>query len=605
MRWCREPAGTNPEPLTPGWGVRVSMGGSMNWNLISAAVLLALASPVHAQAATGAGRCDEAVAEAFSGDGQVSIVLTKSFAAGDTLLLSGDASPQAPKLAHDLCLVKLIVGPGNPGPAGAPSTTQGIGIEIWLPSPARWDGRIHALGGGGFQGGAISSPDHVGSPMSAMVTDSEGAVSSTADAGHASEPRNYGIPDSGGDFLMLPDGSPNRISWQDFAVRAIHEQAVRTRQLTQWFYGRPAAHVYFDGSSTGGRQGHKLAQVHPEDYDGIIANLPALHWTRMLPAMVYPHLVYQRDLGGKPLSIGQLDLVSNAAIAACDMVGGEHLGYMMDPGQCRYDPTRDKAVLCKADGGANETADCVSRLQARAMNKIWYGPTVDGSVPDPARDNGWRTPPRGKHVWYGPARGTSLWNAFFFKFLGRATGVASPEQPPFLGTHQLALNSGDPALAGPDFSNAKSNGRDGWKALSYAQLAQASRRGRMLNGSTFAEIDTDNPDLSALEARGTKLLAWQGTNDEVIPIQGTMLYYDSVVRKLGGLARVQKFYRFYVVPGAGHQSPNGTSNEKASPPIFSRTGIYEYLVNGVENGQVPGRIDLSSPDCSRSQPVCP
>ncbi|MGE3693110.1 MAG: tannase/feruloyl esterase family alpha/beta hydrolase, partial [Novosphingobium sp.] len=68
---------------------------------------------------------------------------------------------------------------------------------------------------------------------------------------------------------------------------------------------------------------------------------------------------------------------------------------------------------------------------------------------------------------------------------------------------------------------------------------------------------------------------------------------------------VQKFYRFYVVPGAGHQSPNGTSNEKASPPIFSRTGIYEYLVNWVEKGQVPGRIDLTSPDGSRSQPVCP
>ncbi len=562
---------------------------------------------VHAASARAqvARACNDEIKMAFASDPQVKVVLVKEFHQGAPLVLPDDAPATAPKLANDLCLVKLLVGPGNPGPAGAPSTTQGIGIEVWLPSPARWNRRIHALGGGGFQGGASGSAEHVGNPMAAMVTDSEGAVSSTTDAGHMSEPKNFGIPDSGGDFLMLPDSLPNRTSWADFASRAIHEQAVKTRALTAWFYGRPAAHVYFDGSSTGGRQGHKLAQAHPGDYDGVIANLPALHWSRMLPAMVYPHLVFQRDLGGKALTIGQLDLVSNAAIAACDTVGGQHLGYIMDPGACRYDPTRDKAVLCKSAGGANETADCVNAAQARAMNKIWYGPTVDGSVPNPARDNGWQMPPAGKHVWYGPARGTSLWNAFFFKLLGRATGIASPEQPPFLGTHQLALNMNDPDLAGPDFKNAKSDGRDGWKALSYAQLAQAAQRGRMLNATTFADIDTDNPDLSAFEARGGKLLLWQGTNDEVIPVQGTMQYYDSVVRKLGSLARVQKFYRFYVVPGAGHQSPNGTSNEKASPPIFTRTGIYELLVDWVEKGTVPGRVDLQSPDGGRSQPVCP
>ena len=40
---------------------------------------------------------------------------------------------------------------GNPGPAGAPSTSAGIGIEVWLPAKAAWNNRIHALGGGGWQ----------------------------------------------------------------------------------------------------------------------------------------------------------------------------------------------------------------------------------------------------------------------------------------------------------------------------------------------------------------------------------------------------------------------------------------------------------------------
>src|SRR5690606_24922121 len=139
--------------------------------------------------------------------------------------------------------------------------------------------------------------------------------------------------------------------------------------------------------------------------------------------MVYPSLVFENDLDGQPLSHGQLDLVSNAAIAACDEVGGEHLGYLLDPASCTYDPTGDAEVLCRSDGGRNPTMDCVTRVQAQAFNKIWYGPTTDGSVPDPREDNGWSMPPRGKHLWYGLARGTSLWNAFFTTALGRPSGL--------------------------------------------------------------------------------------------------------------------------------------------------------------------------------------
>lgn len=164
-----------------------------------------------------------------------------------------------------------------------------------------------------------------------------------------------------------------------------------------------------------------------------------------------------------------------------------------------------------------------------------------------------------------------------------------------------------PALAQPAFRNAKSNGRDGWKQLSYAQYANVIRRSRALN-TRFAEIDTDSADLSAFQARGGKFLAWHGTNDEVIPVPGTTLYYDSVLAKMGGAAKVQPFYRFYVVPGAGHYSPNGTSNQAASPPNFAPNQAYDLLTSWVEKGELPpARIDLQSPPGSadpRSQPVC-
>ena len=52
-----------------------------------------------------------------------------------TRILKGKGSTQTPTAADDLCLVKLVIAPSSAGPAGAPSTSKGIGIEIRLPAP--------------------------------------------------------------------------------------------------------------------------------------------------------------------------------------------------------------------------------------------------------------------------------------------------------------------------------------------------------------------------------------------------------------------------------------------------------------------------------------
>lgn len=562
--------------------------------------------PAESFANIGPLTCDDSIKTAFKPDPQTEVLLVKAFSRGERLELPGDVGAPSAKASADVCMVKLNVGPGSTDKAGAPSSSAGIGIEIWLPNHDQWNQRIHAMGGGGWQGGTGGAVDHVANPHAAGIAMSEGAVSSSTDTGHASIPKTYGIPESNGDFAMRSDGSINEALWHDFAERAIHEQAVKTKALTAAFYGKPARYSYWDGSSTGGRQGHKLAQAFPGDFDGIVANMPALHWTNLLTGMGYPHIVYQNDLDGKSLSKEQLDLVSNAAIAACDQVGGEHLGYILDPSTCTYDPTKDQEVLCQADGGNNTTAACLTPKQALAVNKIWYGATADGSVPDPAVDNGWQKPVEGKRLWYGVARGTSLWNAFFTRMMRSPSGVANPEQPNFLSTDQIALSLKDASYAGKDFKNDSTGVREQWKTLSYAEFANVFAEGKRLNNKAFSNINTDNPDLSAFKAKGGKLLLWHGTNDEVIPLQGSTTYYDSVVETMGGLDPVQDFYRLYVVPGVGHHSPNGTANVKANPPLFRQTGMYELLVKWVEEGEAPGRVDISSIRKPQiSQPVCP
>lgn len=534
--------------------------------------------------------CDDSLKSAFKPDDQTSVLLVQQFKSGDPL--PNAAAGGATTAAADLCLVKLLVGPGNPGPAGAPSTSAGIGIEVWLPAKAAWNGRLHALGSGGWAGtdetvlnkiSIAGANDRRGAPT---IAASEGAVTATSDTGHTG-----GV--FSGSFAMNPDGTVNQTLWADFAHRGIHEQVAKAKALATAYYGSAPKHTYWDGGSTGGRQALKQAQLYPGDFDGIIAGFPALHWTRLATGILYPQIVMQRDLGTN-LTADQLNLASNAAINACDVVGGQHLGFILDPSSCRYDPTADASVLCAASGGTNNTAACLTTAQATAVNKMWYGMTSDGSVPSPALDNGWDTVLTGSQRWYGLARGTNL--------LTLAGSV-----PFAIATDQVALELQNPTLAQPSFVNATGNGQNGWKSLTYAGLSNAFDRGLALQ-PVFAGINTDDPDLTAFKARGGKVLQYHGLNDPLIPAQGSTNYYERVIGKFGGLASVQNFYRLYLIPGMSHGPGNGTSNPSANPPQPATGQFYSLLTDWVEKGVAPAEgIVMNSPTATpvaKSLPMC-
>jgi feruloyl esterase len=410
---------------------------------------------------------------------------------------------------------------------------------------------------------------------------------------------------------MNPDGSINTVLWNDFAQRGIHEMAVKTKEITEAYYGKAAKYSYWDGFSTGGRQGHKLAQAHPDDFDGILAGAPAFNWTRFITAELYPQIVYLRDLGGVPLTSGQLNLMGNAAINACDVVNGQHLGYIPDPSQCEYDPTLDASVLCATSGGTNTTANCVTPLQAQAMNKLWFGQTRDGTTPPPSVDNSWSVHiGRGNHLWYGLARGASF------------GGLGGSLAPFTIATDLVALELQDAKLATPSFINPTATptgrGQDGWKNLSYAQLGNAYDQGLKLQHS-FGRINTDDENLRPFRKSGGKMLMYHGLADVLIMPQGSVNYYERVIRELDGLDEVQKFYRFFLVPGMAHGFSNGTTNPNANPPLPGTAGadgvadgtsqLYDALTAWVERNVAPSRIDISTVATTafpvvKSRPIC-
>jgi hypothetical protein len=68
--------------------------------------------------------------------------------------------------------------------------------------------------------------------------------------------------------------SINTVLWQDFAEHSMLELSRKTKALVKAYYGKRQKYACWDGYSTEGRQGYKLAQKYPREYDGIPAGAP-------------------------------------------------------------------------------------------------------------------------------------------------------------------------------------------------------------------------------------------------------------------------------------------------------------------------------------------
>ncbi len=574
--------------------------------------LLVLAS-FSAAAQSARGACDARLAIALRNDRDAKLLMAKPFKAREPVALAN--SPTNPPTAPvDMCLVKLVVGPGHAGSAGAPSTSQGIGIEVWLPGAANWNGIIRSFGSGGWAGGTHTDITRIGRTGAADLVQlgaiAKGYAISSSDHGHAG---NLAISTNrDASFALREDGTINTTLWHDFSERSMHEMAVTTKAVVRAYYGKRQSYAYWDGFSTGGRQGYKIAQRYPRDFDGILAGAPAFNWTRFITAELYPQLAMLRELGAT-IAPSKLNAVGAAANAAC---GGATLGFQIDPLGCRYDPSRDAAALCTGVAGnggvAGTNADatrCLGLAEANVVNKIWYGQTSDGSHPDPLLDNGSGPRPHSsRHLWFGLTRGTTL-----------ASLAGTPPFP--IASAQVALSLQDPRYAQSDkpyLVNATGSGEDKWKELDYAGLAHAYQRGLDLQRE-FSFINTDDPDLSGALHAGTKVLSYHGLADDLIMPQGSANYFARAAARMGGVERLQRFNRLFFIPGLAHDSTfsragsiDPATEAATSPdklplpqPASGRDELFTALRHWVEQGVAPERIDVSSRNGSVSMPLCP
>lgn len=421
----------------------------------------------------------------------------------------------------------------------APTPSSDIRFEVWLPKPDAWNGRYQGIGNGGHAG-------NMQFPAMARGLDSGYAVSAT-DTGHVGSTSESGYA----------IGQPEKLV--DFGWRAIHETALAAKAVVNTYYGRPAARSYFNGCSTGGRQGLVEAQRFADDYDGIVIGAPANYW----PLQNASGLRFFQTLMSDPgnwISPDKLALVNTASLAACKGIDG----VVDDPGQCTFDPS---PLQCKP----GQTDDCLTAKEVGSVREMYAA----------------GFPPGNESVW-------SVWKM-------------GPSERRVTGALSFVSNSTfyrDLVMQDPN-----------WDVKTFDFAADLSKA---QHGPVGQAVHAESPDLSAFEKRGGKLIHYHGWHDPAIPARSSIRYYESVATQMGGSARLDSFYRLFLGTGMSHCSggagPNAINGASGlpAPSRDPQHDVVEALVNWVEKGAAPAQITATqyvgndpAKGVARQRPWCP
>ncbi|KAJ5110638.1 hypothetical protein N7532_001173 [Penicillium argentinense] len=426
--------------------------------------------------------------------------------------------PGTPAPTLDICLIVLAY--------THPGKNDVVNTYIGLPLDAKdWNSRFLMDGGGGWYSGGESE---VLSPVLS------GYASSSTDGGHDNTASTV-------DWGLTKDGKTNWPALWDFSSVAIAEAAVLGKLATKIYYGESPKYSYWHGCSTGGRQGHAMAQLHPELFDGIVGGAPAVSWDKFAAAGLWAPFLSQLLDTRPPKCV--LDTFTSAATAACDELDGVKDGIIAYPGQCHFKASSlvGQTVYCTEPDGKIT----ITKKMAQLVAAIWEGPRSSD----------------GHFKWYGFHYDSSLASMLgtTCKSVDDCTVVPFPIAEDWVKVF-LARD--------PSFT------LEGLTRADYDKLFRQSVR------EYAPVIGTGSVDLSKMKKAGTKMLAWHGMADQLVPTNGTVDYYD---RARNFDRHVADYYRFFLAPGVTHCGfGNGFDPSNT---------VFDTLKAWVEEAAVPDRLE--------------
>jgi pimeloyl-ACP methyl ester carboxylesterase len=412
-------------------------------------------------------------------------------------------------------------------------------IQFEVNLPATWNRRFYMFGNGGYAGENLDAPNRIGQRINAIR---RGFVVADTNTGHdaATEP--------------LGTFAQNRQKLLDYAFRSLHTTAETGKRIAEAYFGAQPTRSYYEGCSTGGRQGLILAQRFPDDFDGLVIGAPVLNFSGTM--IGYTQTL--QALAKAPIPYSKLQLLAEKIYAQCDEKDGLKDGVIDDPRNCQFCSSCDLPQC--AEG--SDKADCFTAGQLSALEKIYGEVKSQGKRIFP----GW---PVGAEI--AGSNGRSGWDNWLINEKGQPT-IGELFSESFF--RYFAFKN--PNFKFADFDFDKDPPRLEW---------------------IRNVLDATDPDLTRLQKRGGKVLMYYGWADPALNAQMGVDYYESVLQKMG--ADTKGFFRLFMVPGMFHcgGGVGCSSFDKLTP-----------LMQWVEQGSAPDSLLASrivEGKTVRTRPLCP
>ena len=416
--------------------------------------------------------------------------------------------------------------------------------------PANWNNRFEMVGGGGWAG-VISSLD-------AAVRD--GYAATSTDTGHDAQ------KEPGASFAYPGPNNPNAArKVVDHGYLAVHETALLAKKMIRAYYGSEPLYSYWVGCSTGGRQGLMEAQRYPEDFDGYVIGAPVLDLSHLQMKAIWNYLAIE-DGAGK-IASEKLPALANAVYGKCDALDGLKDGIIENPLKCGFDPMRDlpRCDSAPSGGAAGDPGrlGCFTGAQIEGLKKVYDGPRDSkGRQLFPGMPPGSEALApggRGGQLQSGWVRMAESFNLAdsFFKFM-----AFDPAPGPTWDYHTFNFDTDPPRMS-----------------------------------AVSLRIDATIADLSAVHARGGKIVHYHGWADPGVTPKMSVNYYEAAMKTMGE-KETRDFYRFFPVPGMFHCGGG---------PGCGNADWLTAAVNWVEKGQAPTMVTgahVEGGKTTRTRPIC-
>lgn len=279
----------------------------------------------------------------------------------------------------------------------------------------------------------------------------------------------------------------------------------------------------------------------------------------------------------------EFEKILNETIKACDPLDGKTDGVV------------GRSDLCKLQFDANSTVgmaySCAASAGGSGLKKRQMGGPTTPSTP---AQNGTVTAKAAAivdKIWEGLINSAGE-RAYFSYQPGSALDDATTAYDSTTGTWGLSINNMGIEFIERFIKLLNTSDVATLDGITYDNLTEWMSEG----WQTYEDsLQTTWPDLTPFQKAGGKVLHYHGESDFSIPTASSVRYHNSVREIMypnmtynASIDALSDWYKFYLVPGAGHCSDN--SAQPNGP--FPQTNL-AVMIDWVENGNAPSTLNAT------------